>query len=946
MAEHPIGPASSNSHETDQNLPRKGRRPGLKGNSSVARTVLSYGLASAFVATALFLSLLLQSVVPVAFVYLFLAAVVAGSWFGQRASGLFAALLASAAVDYFFVPPIHSFAIGRESLAHFFPFLLCALAAFWASSMRKREVEQLRLQSTVLKFAANGIVITDPHGTIQWVNPAFTKLTGYPLEEALGQSPRILRSDKHDETFYRNLWNSILSGNVWSGEITNRKKGGQLYIEEMTIAPVLSKTGKITNFIAIKQDITERRRAQEALRHSEELFRDLAENIPEVFFVLMMDPVRTTYVSPAYDKIWGRARQALYENSGAWIEAIHQEDRERAGITYAHCMKGYRIDMEYRVDRPDGSIRHIHARAFPVLDSEGNPSRIVGLAEDVTGQKLAELELAKAKEDAEDANRAKSEFLATMSHEIRTPMNGIIGMTDLVLETELSLEQAEYLQMVKGSADALLALLNDILDFSKMEAGKLELDILSFNLRKSLGEVLKTLAVKAHQKGLEFLFDVPPEAPTTVMGDPARLRQVLVNLVSNSIKFTERGEVEVSVRTESQSMEGTILRFSVRDTGIGIPADKQNKIFEAFSQADSSTTRKYGGTGLGLTISARLVGLMGGRIWVESESGKGSTFHFTIQVASEVAVVPLESFDVSQLAGVPVLVVDDNATNRRLLADSVIRWKMTPTVVEGALAALQALQRERAAGAGIPLVLIDVHMPEIDGFGLVERIRQDPSLSNVRIVLLTSGGERGDAARCQKLEVAAYLQKPFDRLELREVLLRVLAQDSTVREKKILVTRHTVREQAKCLSFLVAEDNEVNRRLIARLLEKRGHSVVLTQNGKEALAALEKESFDIVLMDGHMPEMDGFEATKCIREKEKSSGLHLPIIALTALAMKGDEERCLACGMDGYVSKPIKLEELFSVIETVVRGLNRGLEANPPSLTSPGTREGGSSNAR
>jgi PAS domain S-box-containing protein len=641
----------------------------------------------------------------------------------------------------------------------------------------------------------------------------------------------------------------------------------------------------------------------------------------------MMSPAADDilYISPAYERVWGRTRESLYENPMSWTEAIHPDDLERAHSLFAKQLQGEPVESEYRIRTSDGKEKWISDRAFPVRDKDWQLIRVVGIATEVTERKRYEAQLIHAREASEVANHAKSEFLANMSHEIRTPMNGIIGMTDLALETELTTEQAEYLQMVKGSADALLILLNDILDFSKMEAGKLELDSLCFNLRKSLSEVVKTLAIKAQQKGLEFIFDVSPEVPIAVFGDPARLRQVLVNLVGNSIKFTEKGEVEVNVRTEAQGVEGTTLRFSVRDTGIGIPVDKQEKIFDAFSQADSSTTRKYGGTGLGLTITAKLVSLMGGRIWIEGESGKGSTFHFTIRVGPEVATVPRESFDVSQLAGVPVLVVDDNATNRCILEDSVIRWNMIPTVVGGAAAAIQVLQHACASHARLPVIVADVHMPEIDGFGLVERIRQDPLLCGVRIVLLTSGGKRGDAARCEKLGVAAYLKKPFDRLELREVLLRVLAEGQVTHERRSLVTRHTIREQTKSLTFLVAEDNEVNQRLIARLLEKRGHIVVLAQNGREALGALEKQPFDIVLMDGQMPVMDGFEASKCIREKEKKSGAHLPIIALTALAMKGDKERCLASGMDGYVSKPIKLEELFSVIEKVLSGTNRRL---------------------
>ena len=813
----------------------------------------------------------------------------------------------------------------------------CVVGVAIDISKRKRLEERAFLQSAALESAGNAIVITDARGSIQWVNPSFSQLTGYALEEVVGQNPRILKSGKQDESLYRDLWNTILAGRVWKGEIANRKKDGQLYTEEMTIASVHSASGEITNFIAVKQDITERKRVEAALRQSEEQVRLLLESTAEAIYGIDLDG-NCTLANAACVRMLGYESpgELLGKNMHATMHHSYADGRpypvEECKIYRAFREgKGSHVDDEV-LWRKDGTSFPAEYWSYPI-QREGKSIGSVVAFLDISERKQAEFGLVKAKHGAEAANRAKSEFLANMSHEIRTPMNGIIGMTDLVLETDLTPEQAEYMHMLKGSADSLLTLLNDILDFSKVEAGKLELDNLEFDLRKSLGDVVKTLAIKAQKKGLEFIYDVHPEVPTVVTGDPGPIRQVLVNLVGNSIKFTVSGEIEVNVRAEAQTVEAAILHFSVRDTGIGIPVNKQQMIFDSFSQADSTTTRKYGGTGLGLTISAQLVGLMGGRIWVESDVGKGSTFHFTVQVASGPARPTSELMEVSKLVGIPLLVVDDNATNRRIIGDSVTRWGMRPTVVEGALAAIEVLRQAHALGAQIPLVLTDAHMPEIDGFGLVERIRREPSLSNVLIVLLTSGGERGDVARCQKLGMAGYLSKPFDRLELRDVLLHVLTRGRAMPGQNTLVTRHSVLEQQRSLSFLVAEDDAVNQRLITRLLQKRGHTVVLARNGLEAVEAFEKQSFDIVLMDGQMPEMDGFAATQRIREKEKTSGTHLPIIALTALAMKGDEERCLAAGMDGYVSKPLKLEELFSVIERVVPGTIRGPVAEETTPT-------------
>ena len=541
------------------------------------------------------------------------------------------------------------------------------------------------------------------------------------------------------------------------------------------------------------------------------------------------------------------------------------------------------------------------------------------LQSEVVERKQAESEMRRAKDVAEKASKAKSEFLANMSHEIRTPLNGVMGMTDLALETQLSQEQREYLETVKTSADSLLTVINDILDFSKIEAGKIDLEAVDYDLRECLEGTLKTVALRADEKGLELLCEVAAEVPEVVRGDSTRLRQVVTNLVGNAIKFTDQGEIAVKVQMEGQQGEDCTLHFIVSDTGIGIPKEKQEAIFAPFMQADTSTTRKYGGTGLGLTISTRLVEMMGGRIWVESEAGRGSQFHFTIVVGmAGVKEIKLGSVAPPEvLRGVKVLVVDDNRTNRRILEGMLKRWEMLSTSVEDGEEALVQLSAARTAGEPFGLILTDMHMPKMDGFTLIERIRQRPELATATIMMLTSAGHRGDAARCLELGVAAYLLKPIRQSELREAIARVLGA-RTQKGAIPLITRFSLqdaREPSSFLRVLLAEDNLVNQRLAVKLLEKRGHRVVVAGNGREALQALEKDAFDLVFMDVQMPEMDGLEATVAIREKERRTGLHQAIIALTAHAMKGDREKCLEAGMDGYLTKPIRPQELDQVLE-------------------------------
>lgn len=648
-------------------------------------------------------------------------------------------------------------------------------------------------------------------------------------------------------------------------------------------------------------------------------YEELFENANDIIYTTDLEG-NFTSINREAERVTGYSRQnVLGTNVSNYIAEeyvdivrlmLKENLREKASTTYSMeitARNGRRIPLEV-------SSRLIY--------EHGKPVGIQGIARDISERKRVELERCKAQEAAEAANRAKSEFLANMSHEIRTPLNGVLGMTDLALNTRLNEEQREYLTLVKSSGETLLTVINDILDFSKIEAGRLDVNPIDFELRDALGDTLRTLSLRAHEKGLELALHVAHDVPCRVNADPTRLRQIVVNLVGNAVKFTEAGEVVLHVATESQTENELLLHFTVIDTGIGIPPEKQEMIFAPFAQADSSATRRYGGTGLGLTISFQLAGLMGGRLWVESTEGKGSSFHFTVRcrpVSSERQTAGPSAG--ANLNGLSALVVDDNATNRRLLEELLSNWGMKPAVADGGWTGLETMRQAMSSGKPFPLILIDALMPEMDGFTLAERIKEDPVLCGATIMMLTSAGRRGDAARCRKLGIAAYLHKPVRERDLLRAILLALSPGRTRARDAELITGHTLRQDKRKLRILLAEDDLVNRQLAEHLLRKFGHHVTSASNGRKAVETLQTsglDSFDAILMDIQMPDMDGIEATAAIRELEKGKTRRLPVIAMTAHAMKGDRSRFMEAGMDAYIAKPVQARELLTVIEQTV----------------------------
>ena len=852
-------------------------------------------------------------------------------------------------------------------------------------TQRDRAEKALRAREAAYQSLVESLPLNvfhkDEKGRFVTANQRFCETLGKPLEDILGRTDWDFFPDHQCQKYRRDDDHVLHTGETLEDvEAYFKPTGEKLYVQVLK-APVRDADGRIVGVQGMFWDVTARITADEAVRRSDARFRKLVQSSLIGVMVARLDG-SIVEANDAFLSIVGYTREEFDEGLVRWdalTPVQHRAGDENAIAQLRATGTCLPWEKEYI---------HKHGHLVPILVGvtmlESSETECICFVVDITRQKRTEQELKAAKESAEAANRqlqaakeaadaanqAKSQFLANMSHEVRTPMNAIIGLTELVLNSQLTPRQTDYLKMVLQSGESLLSIINDVLDFSKVESGKIELEETPLRIRECIGDALKALALRAHTKGLELALDIHSDVPDWVLGDAGRLRQIIINLVGNAIKFTPAGEVVVSVDSargkgsgfrvegsvessrsfdrEGSMSEGlrvgksdagentpipsqpqtftpavdndaTELLFCVSDTGIGIPESKLDKVFEAFEQADSSTTRQYGGTGLGLTIVKRLVELMNGRVWIESEVNRGSKFFFSVRLP--LCEAPLEKDEAprrSAIRGTRCLIVDDNATNRRILEEIVRSWDMLPTCCGSGADALVALKTGTENGQRLELVLTDINMPGMDGFTLIEAMRADENLADTTVIILTSGDRPNDAARAEKLGVAQRLLKPVKQSELFDAIASALGMEVA---EPGASGQEEAPALARPLKILLAEDSLVNQRLAVGLLERHGHEIIVANNGQEAINALDKQSFDLVLMDVQMPELDGLEATRRIRTQEQKTGNgRVPIIAMTAHALKGDRERCLEAGMDEYVSKPIRERQLLAAIRAVLGG--------------------------